>query len=59
MRFSQSPSPNHVPSLYDNIGCTALNNAEKAVALNQKDVNTALRDAQEEASKAIQSQLAK
>ncbi|CAG7648430.1 hypothetical protein PAESOLCIP111_05599 [Paenibacillus solanacearum] len=57
--FSVTPSPNHVPSLYDNIGRTALNNAEKAVALNQKDVNTALRDAQEEASKAIQSQLAK
>jgi multiple sugar transport system substrate-binding protein len=55
--FNVTPGPTHVPTIYDKSVTAALNNADKAVALKQKDVNTALRDAQAEADKAIQAQL--
>jgi multiple sugar transport system substrate-binding protein len=52
--FSVTPAPSHVPTEYDNFAVSALNEAEQSVALKQKDVNTALRDAREKADKAIE-----
>lgn len=56
--FKMKPAPQGYHK-YTSIIAQRLRLAAQAVALNQKDVNTALRDAQEEATKLIDQELAK
>jgi hypothetical protein len=48
-----------MPSKYVAIGAKHLTTAFNAVSLKQKDINTAMREAEEAANKEIQTQLSK
>jgi multiple sugar transport system substrate-binding protein len=56
--FKTVPSPIHAQTEYDKIVKAKLKDAAAFVAKRAKDVNTALRDAQEESDQAIAAELA-
>lgn len=57
--FQTTPAPLPPPSKYEGIARTVIRNMKKKVAVDKLDINTVLREAQEEADKAIEAELQK